>query len=116
MTDFVIVSVPNLTRDDARVRAELVRVESYDLVLDLTDRGGAPSDRSFRSTTVITFAATRQGASTFVDIVADAVHRVTLNGKEAKGAPLPRERDGYEHTTCFLALNESWTRVRQAGS
>src|SRR5690348_434465 len=34
---FVIVSVPNLTRDDARVRAELLRVESYDVVLDLTD-------------------------------------------------------------------------------
>ena len=71
VTDFVIVSVPNLTRDDARVRAELLRVESYDVVLDLTDGGGAPSDRTFRSTTVITFAATRQGASTFVDIVAD---------------------------------------------
>ncbi len=38
--------------------------------------------------------------------------RVTLNGKEAKGVPLPRDRDGYPHTTCFLALNESWTRVR----
>jgi hypothetical protein len=38
--------------------------------------------------------------------------RVTLNGKEARGAPLSRERDGYPHTTCFLALNESWTRVR----
>jgi len=82
VTDFVIVSVPNLTRDDARVRAELLRVESYDVVLDLTDGGGAPSDRTFRSTTVITFAATRQGASTFVDIVADAVGRVTLNGKD----------------------------------
>jgi aminopeptidase N len=82
VTDFVIVSVPNLTRDDARVRAELLRVESYDVVLDLTDGDGAPSDRTFRSTTVITFAATRQGASTFVDIVADAVRRVTLNGKD----------------------------------
>lgn len=41
--------------------------------------------------------------------------RVTLNGLEAKGGPIRRERDGYEHTTCFLALNESWTRVRDAG-
>jgi hypothetical protein len=39
--------------------------------------------------------------------------RVTLNGVEARGAPLTRERDGYPHTTCFLALNESWTRVRK---
>ncbi len=40
--------------------------------------------------------------------------RVTLNGVEAKGAPLSRERDGYPHTSCFLALNESWTRARSA--
>jgi hypothetical protein len=38
--------------------------------------------------------------------------RVTLNGAEAKGAPLKRDRDGYPHTSCFLALNESWTRKR----
>jgi hypothetical protein len=40
--------------------------------------------------------------------------RVTLNGAEARGGPLHRDRDGYPHTTCFLALNESWTRVRSA--
>ncbi len=40
--------------------------------------------------------------------------RVTLNGAQAKGGPIRRERDGYEHTSCFLALNESWTRVRAA--
>jgi hypothetical protein len=40
--------------------------------------------------------------------------RVTLNGVESKSQPIPRERDGYEHSTSFLALNESWTRVRAA--
>lgn len=40
--------------------------------------------------------------------------RVTLNGQQAKGGPIRRERDGYPHTSCFLALNESWTRVRAA--
>jgi aminopeptidase N len=78
----VIASVPNLTRDDARVRGELLQLESYDVVLDLTDGAGAPSDRTFRSTTTITFAATRPGASTFLDIVAESVRRVTLNGKD----------------------------------
>jgi aminopeptidase N len=34
------VALPNLTRDDARVRAELLDVDSYDVVLDLTDGGG----------------------------------------------------------------------------
>ncbi len=32
------MSVPNLTRDDARVRAELLHLDSYDIVLDLTFR------------------------------------------------------------------------------
>ncbi len=36
--------------------------------------------------------------------------RVTLNGKEAKGVALERERDGRPSSTCFLALAESWQR------
>jgi aminopeptidase N len=74
------VAVPNLTRDDARERADLLHVESYDVVLDLTDGGGKPSDRTFRSTTTITFTA-RDGAETFVDVIADKLHSVTLNGR-----------------------------------
>ena len=42
------MAVPDLTRDDARVRAELLDVDSYDIVLDLTDGGGKPSERTFR--------------------------------------------------------------------
>jgi aminopeptidase N len=75
------VAVPNLTRDDARERADLLRVESYDVALDLTDGGGKPSDRTFRSTTTITFTA-RDGADTFVDVIADKLHSVTLNGRD----------------------------------
>ncbi len=74
------MSVPNLTRDDARVRAELLYVDSYDIVLDVTDGGGQPSDRGYRSTTTVTFSASRSGASTFLDIVPDRIHSVTLNG------------------------------------
>ncbi len=74
------MAVPNLTRHDARARAELLRVESYDIVLDLTDGGGKPSERSFRSTTTTRFTA-RDGAATFVDVIADRVHSVTLNGR-----------------------------------
>jgi aminopeptidase N len=75
------VAVPNLTRDDARARADLLRVESYDIALDLTDGGGKPSDRTFRSTTTIRFTA-QEGASTFVDVIADKFHAVTLNGRD----------------------------------
>ena len=64
----------NLTRSEARERAELINVESYDVNLDLT-RG----DEVFGSTTVVRFSA-EQGASTFIDAVTAAVHRITLNG------------------------------------
>jgi aminopeptidase N len=75
------VAVPNLTRDDARVRAELLTVEHYDVALDLTDGSGGPSERTFRSTTTIRFSAARAGSSTFLDVIADSFHRVTLNGE-----------------------------------
>ncbi|WP_026549200.1 aminopeptidase N [Arthrobacter sp. Br18] len=64
----------NLTRDEARTRADLLTVQSYDITLDLT-RG----DTQFSSTTVVSFGAA-QGASTFIDAVTDTVHRVSLNG------------------------------------
>ncbi|MHA7144868.1 aminopeptidase N [Arthrobacter sp. TmT3-37] len=66
----------NLTRDEARTRADLLTVHSYEITLDLT-RG----DRVFGSMTVISFDA-QQGASTFIDAVTDTVHRVELNGVE----------------------------------
>ncbi|MBG6190553.1 aminopeptidase N [Arthrobacter sp. CAN_A212] len=64
----------NLTRDEARARAELLSVTSYDINLDLT-RG----DTVFESRTVVRFTGT-QGASTFIDAVTNAVSQVTLNG------------------------------------
>ncbi|HET8582200.1 MAG TPA: aminopeptidase N [Jatrophihabitans sp.] len=74
------MSVPNLTRDDARERAELLHVESYDVTIDLTDGAGNPSERAFRSTTTVRFTA-RDGAGTFVDLIADKIHSATLNGR-----------------------------------
>ena len=71
--------VPNLTRDAAQVRAACVRVDAYDIVIDLTDGTGGPSSRTFRSTTTIRFSSTRPGESTFVDLIAPHVHSATLN-------------------------------------
>jgi aminopeptidase N len=65
----------NLTRAEARERAELITVESYDVSLDLT-RGG----KVFGSTTTVKFSA-KPGSSTFIDAVTAAVHSVTLNGR-----------------------------------
>ncbi|MHA7140829.1 aminopeptidase N [Arthrobacter sp. Sr33] len=66
----------NLTREEARARADILTVTSYDINLDLT-RG----DTVFGSRTVVKFEAT-QGASTFIDAVTKDVSRVTLNGVE----------------------------------
>ncbi|GAA1105638.1 aminopeptidase N [Nocardiopsis composta] len=66
----------NLTRDEARERARLLDVSSYDVELDLTT-----GDTAFRSATVIRFDCSEPGASTFVDLVAPAVSEVVLNGR-----------------------------------
>ena len=66
----------NLTRAEARERAALIAVESYDVSLDLTK-----GETVFGSTTTVRFTAT-PGSSTFIDAVTDAVHSVTLNGRE----------------------------------
>ncbi|MFI6156980.1 aminopeptidase N [Kitasatospora sp. NPDC051170] len=67
----------NLTREEARARAELLRVDSYDIDLDL---GSAREGGTFRSTTVVRFSATTPGADTFIDLVAPGVEEITLNG------------------------------------
>lgn len=67
----------NLTRDEARERAELIEVHDYQIRLDLA--GDSPT--VFRSTTTVHFSATA-GASTFIDAVTERVHSITLNGAE----------------------------------
>ena len=91
----VDVALPNLTRDQAAERAALVTVDAYRIVLDLTDGDGAPSQRTFRSTTTVEFSALA-GADTVIDIAADAIQSATLNGvdidvsayDESTGVPL----------------------------
>ncbi|GCE00932.1 aminopeptidase N [Embleya hyalina] len=65
----------NLTRDEARERARILTVDSYDITLDLTGTGA-----TFPSTTVVRFGCTEPGAATFVDLIAPEVHEITLNG------------------------------------
>jgi aminopeptidase N len=65
----------NVTREDARARARLLTVGSYDVELDLTQ-----GERTFLSSTVASFDCSEPGASTFVDLVADDVSLVELNG------------------------------------
>ncbi len=66
----------NLTRDEARNRADLLSVESYQVELDLTGQAD-----SFASVTTARFACTRPGESTFIELTAPAVTEITLNGE-----------------------------------
>ena len=70
---------PNLTRDQAAERSNVLGRSGYAIELDLTDGAGNPGEKTFMSTTTITFTAT-PGASTFVDIVAAGIRSATLNG------------------------------------
>ena len=93
------MALPNLTRDQAVERAALITVDSYQIILDITDgsnKSGAPGERTFRSTTTVVFDALA-GADTVIDIAADSVRSATLNGRdldvsgydEPTGIPLP---------------------------
>ncbi|WP_284742211.1 aminopeptidase N [Amycolatopsis sp. RTGN1] len=73
---------PNLTRDQAKLRADLLEVTAYDIELDLTDGHGGPGEKTFASKTTVRFASARAGERTWVDIVADRVHSATLNGTD----------------------------------
>src|SRR5690625_3187841 len=65
----------NLTRIEARERAEVLSPSSYLVELDLT-RG----EETFSSRTTVHFTAT-PGANSFIDLIAPAVHEVVLNGR-----------------------------------
>ena len=72
---------PNLTRDQARQRADLLEVESYEIALDLTDGNGGPGEKTFDSTTTVRVASARAGDSSWIDIVAARIRSATLNGR-----------------------------------
>ncbi|MET9405315.1 aminopeptidase N [Streptomyces sp. NPDC002935] len=67
----------NLTREEAQQRAKLLTVDSYEVDLDLS---GAQEGGTYRSVTTVRFDSAETGAETFIDLVAPAVHEVTLNG------------------------------------
>ncbi|MFD9478860.1 aminopeptidase N [Streptomyces nojiriensis] len=75
----------NLSRDEARERAELLSVDGYEVVLDIRsavdEAEPAEGPRTFRSVTTIRFRAAGAGASTFADLIAPSVNAVTLNGR-----------------------------------
>src|SRR5690625_4822623 len=65
----------NLTRIEARERADVLAVSEYQVELDLTQ-----GPTTFASRTTVRFTAT-SGASSFIDLIAPTVHEVVLNGR-----------------------------------
>jgi aminopeptidase N len=65
----------NLTHDEARERADLITVSSYQVELDLT--GG---ETTFPSVTVVKFRCATPGAGTFINLTAPQISEITLNG------------------------------------
>ncbi|WP_214415159.1 aminopeptidase N [Sphaerisporangium fuscum] len=67
----------NLTRDEARERARLLKVESYSVELDLTE-----GEERFESITTVRFSCTDPGATTFIDLAEAKVRKAVLNGEQ----------------------------------
>lgn len=95
----------NLTREEAQERKSIVKAPiHYAVSLDLTQ--GATD---FGSTTTITFGA-NTGASTFLDLIADDVTSITLNGKELD--PATAYRDNRIELAGLLEHNEVTVTAR----
>jgi aminopeptidase N len=69
------MQVADITRAETSERARLLKVDSYTVTLDLTDGG-----ETFGSTSVIRFGCNEPGAASYVDLAAETVHEITLNG------------------------------------
>ena len=70
----------NLSRGEAAARSAILRVESYEVSLDL--RGAEDQDEpGFISKTVITFSCSEPGSTVFADFIHGGVHSVLLNGR-----------------------------------
>ncbi|MGN9787281.1 aminopeptidase N [Nonomuraea sp. ZG12] len=77
----------NLTRDEARERARLLKVESYEVALDLTE-----GEERFESVTTVRFSSAQPGAATFIDLHGARVRKVVLNGQELDPATYDEDK------------------------
>ena len=68
----------NLTKVEALTRSQHITVKAYAIEIDLREVATSPT---FRTTATVTFLA-EPGQSSFIDAIAQTVHRVTLNGKD----------------------------------
>ncbi|MGF1663039.1 MAG: aminopeptidase N [Kineosporiaceae bacterium] len=96
----------NLTHDEARERAALVAADAYEIALDLS-RAADLETTAFASVTVVRFAVRAPG-STFLDLVADSVQAIDVDGRGLD----PREvYDGARIRLDDLAAGDHTVRV-----
>jgi len=93
----------NITREETRARARLLSVQSYEIDIDLTQ-----GDTTFGSDTTVRFGCAEPGAGTFVDLVADVISQIELNGRTLDPAQV---FDGTRITLDDLAADNT-LRVR----
>jgi aminopeptidase N len=91
--------IAEITRSETAERSRLLHVDDYDIALDLT-RGG----EVFGSRSVIRFGCREPGASTYVDLIAETVREITLNG--ASIDPAQAYADGRIALTGLAGHNE----------
>ncbi len=88
----------NLTRNEARERARLLAVDSYAVELDLT-----AGEQTFTSVTVARFRCTSPAAATFIELEAEKVREIILNGAAVETSAF---RDGRITLVDLAATNE----------
>jgi aminopeptidase N len=93
------MAAAEITRDETAARARLLQVDSYQVDLDLT-RG----PEIFGSVSRIRFGCAEPGAASYLDLIADRVHEITLNGNAVD--PAAAWADGRIALTGLAARNE----------
>jgi len=93
------MAVIEITREETRQRARLLHVESYEVWLDLT-RGPL----TFESQVLVRFGCGEPGAATYIDLVAEQVREITLNG--ARIDPAVAARSGRIELAGLSGSNE----------
>ena len=92
----------NITREEARTRADLVRTDAYCVLVDLTGRAPdgsvlADAEGTFVSRSTVEFSS--DAGSTWIDLLAESVLAATLDGE-------PLDTGSYDGARLALELTE----------
>ncbi len=107
----------NIRREEAQERASFITVSEYDVELDLSRQEEGTT--IFSSRTTVRFSAEGDAvalaAGTWIDLIAESLHRVTLNGQELDLSPAPGGEPLYDGARLRLPqLQEQNTLVVEA--